>query len=147
MADSKRQRGIVIRARRFHPIANLLPLTEGEQLDALVEDIRANGLQEPIVIYEGLILDGRNRKIACEKAGGTPRYVQYMGGAPLANMLSANLHHSEKPTIFAQIIERMFPNCRRLEMFARDTPANWDVWGNEVSAVDEGISGAEVECC
>lgn len=49
----------------FHPIANLFPLMTGDEYLALVEDIRANGLLEPVVLYEGKILDGRNRYNAC----------------------------------------------------------------------------------
>jgi N6-adenosine-specific RNA methylase IME4 len=39
--------------------------------------------------------------------------------------------HSEKPAHFAEIIEDMFPNARRLEIFARSKRLGWDVWGNE----------------
>lgn len=40
--------------------------------------------------------------------------------------------HSEKPAIFYEIIERLFPNVPKLEMFAREHRAGWDSWGNEV---------------
>lgn len=45
----------------FHPLANIFPLIEGPDFDALVEDIRVNGLHDPIVLLGGKILDGRNR--------------------------------------------------------------------------------------
>ncbi len=32
-----------------------------------------------------------------------------------------------------EMIEDMFPNTTRLEMFARNERVNWDSWGNEVS--------------
>ncbi len=44
-----------------HPIADAFPLIGGTEFDALVADIKANGVHEPIVLYEGKILDGRNR--------------------------------------------------------------------------------------
>jgi N6-adenosine-specific RNA methylase IME4 len=40
--------------------------------------------------------------------------------------------HSEKPEIFAEHIERLFPNVPKLEMFARKARPGWDAWGNEV---------------
>lgn len=44
--------------------------------------------------------------------------------------------HSEKPTIFAQEIERMFPSIPKLEMFCRSPRAGWSSWGNEVGNID-----------
>jgi len=40
--------------------------------------------------------------------------------------------HSEKPQVFAEMIERQWPNTPKLEMFARQPRPGWDVWGNEV---------------
>lgn len=41
--------------------------------------------------------------------------------------------HSEKPTIFAELIASWFPHQPKLEMFARTTRVGWDCWGNEIS--------------
>jgi ParB-like chromosome segregation protein Spo0J len=49
-------------------------------LQDLTDDISAHGLIDPIVLFEGMILDGRNRAVACERAGVSPRYVQFGGG-------------------------------------------------------------------
>lgn len=42
--------------------------------------------------------------------------------------------HSEKPEIAYQIIERLYPETNRLEMYARKKRDGWDVWGNEVES-------------
>ena len=76
----------------FHPLANLLPMLDGEAFAAFVADIRANGLIEPITIYKGLVLDGRNRLKACQAAGIEPWFVEYDGDDPLSFVLSQNLH-------------------------------------------------------
>ena len=40
--------------------------------------------------------------------------------------------HSKKPELAYQIIERLYPNARKLELYARQHRENWDCWGNEV---------------
>lgn len=44
--------------------------------------------------------------------------------------------HSEKPLAFAEMIERLFPNSARLEMFARSGREGWASWGNEADGQD-----------
>ena len=39
--------------------------------------------------------------------------------------------HSKKPEVFAELIEQVSPG-KRLEMFARNQRAGWDVFGNQV---------------
>jgi len=46
---------------RAHPIAELVPDMTPDQYGALVDDIREHGLRTPIVMYEGMVLDGRHR--------------------------------------------------------------------------------------
>lgn len=40
--------------------------------------------------------------------------------------------HSKKPEIAYQIIERLYPNLKKLEMYARNTRDNWDSFGKEL---------------
>jgi ParB-like chromosome segregation protein Spo0J len=63
-----------------HPICLLIPSADEDELQDLTDDIRAHGLLDPIVLFEGMILDGRNRAAACERAGVAPRYAQFGGG-------------------------------------------------------------------
>jgi ParB-like chromosome segregation protein Spo0J len=75
----------------FHSLANLFPSLEDKELEELAADIRKHGLREPIVTFEGKILDGRNRYLACERAGVEPRFEEYEGTDPIAYVISLNL--------------------------------------------------------
>jgi N6-adenosine-specific RNA methylase IME4/ParB-like chromosome segregation protein Spo0J len=75
----------------FHALANVFPLIEGVEFDELVASILANGLREPIILFQGSILDGRNRQRACHAAGVEPRYELFNGDDPAAFVIDANL--------------------------------------------------------
>ncbi len=55
--------------REFHPLADAFPLIEDDspEFAELVKDIETHGQLLPIVMYEGKILDGRNRARAIDK--------------------------------------------------------------------------------
>ncbi len=75
----------------FHEAANIFPLDE-EHIDELASDISANGQQVPIEVYDGKILDGRRRWLACERAGVKPKTKDVLPADPVAYVLSLNLH-------------------------------------------------------
>jgi len=78
--------------RGFHPFAGIFPLLEGPEFDELVEDIRANGLIFPIVLYDNLIIDGRNRYRACIAADVEPKFLDYpLDRDALTFVVTANL--------------------------------------------------------
>lgn len=76
---------------KFHPLAELFPMIEGEAFKALVEDVREHGVRRPIVLLDGMILDGRNRYMAARETGATYRVVEFTGDDPVAYVVSENL--------------------------------------------------------
>lgn len=76
----------------LHPLCTLFPRLGDSEFAALVADIRANGLRQPIVLHERMILDGGNRYRACLEAGVEPAFINFHGGSIVAFVLSANLH-------------------------------------------------------
>jgi ParB-like chromosome segregation protein Spo0J len=78
----------------YHPFADIFPLMEGEEFDALVADIGANGQCESTTVYQNKILDGRNRYRACRLLGIEPRLTPFVGDdkAARAFVFGKNLH-------------------------------------------------------
>lgn len=76
---------------KYHPHANIFPLMKDDEIERLAVSIKKNGLQTPIVLCEGMILDGRNRFLACQKAGVTYEYLEFEGKDSLTFVIDANL--------------------------------------------------------
>ena len=77
-----------------HQYANLFPMMSEAELKTLIDDMKANGYDtsSPIITYQGMILDGRNRYRAAAEASVIPSTVEYSGDDPLAFVLRHNLH-------------------------------------------------------
>jgi hypothetical protein len=58
-----------------HPLAELMPWIEGDEWSQFKESV-AEGLREPIVIHEGVVIDGRKRLRACRELGIEPRFQE-----------------------------------------------------------------------
>ncbi|MEA1884924.1 MAG: MT-A70 family methyltransferase [Thermotogota bacterium] len=92
----------------FHEIADIFPMMEEKELMLLAEDIKENGLFESIYLYDGKILDGRNRYKACKKAGVEPKFERYAKNDPLGFVISLNLkrrhlNESQRSMIAARV--------------------------------------------
>ena len=88
-----------------HPWAAMFPMRSDEDLDAMAESIKANGLRYPVVLgmavtAEGFpahlcVIDGRNRIAACKRAGVTPEYRMLNGEDQDAFIADANLERRD----------------------------------------------------
>ena len=99
----------------FHPLANVFPMLDDTELGDLANDIKANGLLMPVILYEGKILDGRNRYRACKLADVQPRFEEWEGdGDPLEYVLSLNLQRRHLTTgQRAMVATKVVPMLRR----------------------------------
>lgn len=90
---------------KAHPYAEAWPMLGDDELAELAEDIAANGLRSPIVSFDGLILDGRNRFAACQQAKVPPAFSEFEGTADeaLAFVQSVNnaRRHQSKGSLAA----------------------------------------------
>jgi len=77
-----------------HPYANIFPMMSEAEKANLIRSMQEDGYDStmPIVLHEGLILDGRNRYEAAQAAGIEPVFTTYEGIDPLAFVIRHNLH-------------------------------------------------------
>lgn len=122
----------------FHPFSEVFPLLHGKDFADLVADIKANGLREPVWTYEGKILDGRNRYLACEHAGLKAKFRAFKGNEAeaLAFVVSANVHRrhlteSQRAMAAAKIATlgrgRIEANAARAAFTQGEAAAKFDV--------------------
>ena len=136
----------------IHPLCALFPQMGDDELDALAEDIKANGQQQPILTYDGQVVDGRNRLIACGRAGVAPllRPWEPRGGESLvAAIAGLNLHRrhltaSQRAMLAAELVPFFAAEAKRRQQETQaqpgETPAEQHarVSANLRSPVDAG---------
>jgi ParB-like chromosome segregation protein Spo0J len=125
-----------------HPLAELFPMISDDELRELAEDIRKNGMIEPIVLYEGKILDGRNRFNAAKLVSFPFRRANFRELLchldPRAYVISANIKRrhltaEQKREVIAQLVKADPTKSNR--QIAETTKADHKT----VGAVREGL--------
>jgi N6-adenosine-specific RNA methylase IME4 len=77
------------------------------------------------VRHEILIIAGKGTCApACD--GKTIQSIDSVQSIPKSS------RHSEKPKEFMEIIEKLYPGTKKIELFARNKREGWDFWGNEI---------------
>jgi 16S rRNA G966 N2-methylase RsmD len=66
-----------------------------DELQQLADNIAANGLLYPIILFDGLVLDGRNRLAACTLAGVVPTFDHWTGDDPLGYVIRCNIRRRD----------------------------------------------------
>lgn len=122
---------------KHHPIADIWPMMDQAQLQDLADDIKKNGQLQFIWLYEGMILDGRNRYAACQLAGIQPKTKDYAGEEPTAFAVSLNdkRRHMNKGSLAAVAVEL-------LPFFEADAKKRLKASGGDKKSV-EAKSGME----
>ena len=62
-----------------HNCADIYPMLSYEEMQALADDIKENGLIHEIVVQGNVVIDGRNRLEACKLAGVEPIFKTFDG--------------------------------------------------------------------
>ena len=79
----------------------------------------------------GYHVRGRHENLLIAKRGELPPPAT--DNRPDSVVEAPRLEHSAKPAIFYNIIDRMYPGMRKLELFGRSPEArkDWSAWGNQ----------------
>jgi hypothetical protein len=110
----------------FHPICLLFPQMTDEELQELADDLSIKGLLHDIVLYEGKILDGRNRYLACPMAGVEPRFTEWDGeGSPLEwviseNMVRRHLTSSQRAVLAHDLLPMLEKEAKKRQTLAKN---------------------------
>ena len=87
---------------KYHDLSQIFPLIEGDEFDGFVEAFKKHGLLQQIVLYEGKILEGRNRHRAGKKLGykfGAKDFTELAPGKnPYEFVLVANVQRRHLTT-------------------------------------------------
>lgn len=75
-----------------------LPMSDEERV-ALGKDISKNGQHQEIILYQGKVLDGWERYIACLQQGVTPKFKTYEGYDPAAVAFGTNAHRRKMTSV------------------------------------------------
>jgi N6-adenosine-specific RNA methylase IME4 len=88
---------------KLHPIAELFPRMADEEFESFVEDVKRQGILQPILVRDGLIIDGRHRWEAARQLGIECPIQEWNGQDPWLDAQSFNLarRHLPKDQIYA----------------------------------------------
>ena len=98
-----------------HELSDLLPMIDDANFANLKADIAKNGILEPILIFEGRILDGRNRYRAGKEVGRlTPAKFKMFEGTYAeaeayvfsTNFLRRQMTNAQKQEVIRKMIEK-----------------------------------------
>jgi ParB-like chromosome segregation protein Spo0J len=99
-----------------HPAAEVFPMLSPDDLAELAADIAEHGLAQPIVVKDGVLIDGRNRREACRIAKVQPTTTELNGVDPIAYIISTNINrrHMTKGQR-AMAVAMIHPNSAKLK--------------------------------
>lgn len=99
----------------FHPLASMFPPMSSTEFSALVDDIRENGQKEPVLLFEGLVVDGRHRWSACASLGIETQSTEWSGDEEslIRHIVSTNLHRRHLSPTDRALLAASYANLPR----------------------------------
>jgi len=113
---------------KAHPAAELFPMLTSLDMANLAKSIREDGQKLPIIVHDGMILDGRNRFRACQINGVEPWVQEWDGkGSPVEYVVACNLHRrhldeSQRGMVAARIAEELSKEAKERQRTGKRPP-------------------------
>jgi ParB-like chromosome segregation protein Spo0J len=135
---------------RDHPASKLFPMIGSAELQELADDIKANGLRDPIALFDGMVLDGRNRMAACRLAKVEPIFHVVETDSPFTYVISTNLRRrqlstSQRAAIAAEALPMLQEEAKKRQGRRNDltsSPIGAEVVSRETATFTGGTSRA-----
>jgi ParB family chromosome partitioning protein len=129
-----------------HVLAELFPSMTVDELRALTTDICKYGLREPIVLYEGKILDGRSRYAACLAAGREPVTTTLKAGvAPRAYVYSVNAHRRHLSAVQIGVLASKYLKDSKEKLTLREVSERFGISYVTLSYVHRALESGDVD--
>ncbi len=141
---------------KIHPLAALVPSMTPEEYQALKDDISKHGQRVPIIVYDGLIVDGRHRYKACMELGLLPVTEDWNEAGSLAELIFSlnaarrHLSTSQRAALAVQLKGELAKEAKARQLTGK-TLASKDAKGGGKgksaahAAKIMGVSQAQVE--
>ena len=124
---------------KVHPLANLLPMMSPSELADLKHSVEFEGQQHAGVMFEGKLLDGRNRRLVCLEVGVPFRAQNFLGtrDQALLHVVSSNrcrrdLNKSQLAAVGSRLLPRLSPEIQaervRKTSEARRKAGQSEIW-------------------
>lgn len=145
---------------KHHPLAQIIPSHSPEDFDRLVESMKKSGFDphRPVVIHEGMILDGRHRYDAAKKAGvevvAEDWQPAFEGDTPALFVLRSTYHRTlttaQRAALAVEILPHIEQESMRRMKAGKATPEEKVPQGRrpqsrEVAAKEAGTNEKYVE--
>jgi N6-adenosine-specific RNA methylase IME4 len=100
-------------------------------INAIIDNIPRIDLNEDLAFGMGRLFR-QTHEVCLIGTNSNAIYKLLQNKSQRSVSLAENLKHSAKPEDLQESLETMFPNTRKLELFARRIRPNWTCLGNEV---------------
>ncbi len=130
----------------IHPAAELFPMMSETEFAAMKEDIRLHGQNDDVLIWDGTLLDGRNRLRACVELGIEPGWAEIPKTIdPVAWVLSHNLHRRHLTTAQRAMVAEKLATLRHGDVASQKSDGSIEPSSRSEAAEQLKVSLASVK--